>query len=582
MRQLHLLVASLAGLVLCAGSLLGDTTRAAASPLRLMPTEVDLLVQVPDPARLVRSVEKQPILEQMLGLAAVKEQLGSTSTRRFRQLVAYAEKSLGAKWPELLERLAGGGMALGLKFASTDAPLLLVVQGRDEKLTEKFLALAIEVVQSELARQEARYKVEEGNHHGIPAFKIGNVYLARIGATLLLANRKEAMARALNLHLGKKEPSLVDHPPIVEAGQLLPKNPLVTGWVNMRPVQQSQTGKDLYRSPRDNSQLTVLVGGYLDVLGRTPYVCAALAEQDTGYLVSVRAPRGRAGMGPDGDLHLPPRGQPGSRPLLEPKHVLYSSSYYLDVARIWSDREKLFPKVQADAMTGFDRNSGRVLGGVKLSTLLETAGPYQRIVVVNQSQHPYVTKPKTRFPAFALVTEMRQPERFGRSMGTLLRTGALLATNQFKLELCEEKHAGHEIAGYRFSEKAALKDDVNDVRFNFSPCFVQVGNQFVFCSTIELCRELIDLLIAEQKAPGKSHASSGRDRYHAKGFASLLVDLEDTLITQTILDQAVPPAEAKKQVDEAIKLVRGLGTLTTEVRYEAKQFRYDFHVQIRK
>ena len=35
-------------------------------------------------------------------------------------------------------------------------------------------------------------------------------------------------------------------------------------------------------------------------------------------------------------LHVPPPNKPGSRPLLEPKNVLYSESNFLDIARIWT------------------------------------------------------------------------------------------------------------------------------------------------------------------------------------------------------------------------------------------------------
>ena len=55
--------------------------------------------------------------------------------------------------------------------------------------------------------------------------------------------------------------------------------------------------------------------------------------------------------------------------MLEPKGVLYSSSFYFDFSSIWKDRAKLFPKVQADGLTAFDKSSGRVLGGVKISKL---------------------------------------------------------------------------------------------------------------------------------------------------------------------------------------------------------------------
>ena len=39
---------------------------------------------------------------------------------------------------------------------------------------------------------------------------------------------------------------------------------------------------------------------------------------------------------------VPPDGQPGSRPLLQPKNVLFSDSSYHDTSRVWTDRAKLF------------------------------------------------------------------------------------------------------------------------------------------------------------------------------------------------------------------------------------------------
>jgi hypothetical protein len=349
----------------------------------------------------------------------------------------------------------------------------------------------------------------------------------------------------------------------------------------MGPVQNSPAGRDLYKSPRDNAQLTVLIGKYLDVLGRTPFVCGALTAEKAEFRLTVRAPRGADGMGPDRLLHLPPKGEPGCRPLLEPKGVLYSSSFYLDVASIWKDRDKLFNKVQADGLTSFDKNSGRFLGGVRLSTLLETAGPYHRFVAVAQSTRSYKREPLVRLPAFAFVSELREPERFGRAMETLLRTAAILATDTFKLELKEEKHRDHDIVAYRFSEKAEVRDDVNDLRYNFTPCFVRVGNQFAICSTVELCKQLIDVLKDDMRSDRVTLAS-GADRFYSAGLAGYLRDIDDQLVTQTILDQAVPPAEARKQVDQIIQVLRGLGSLSTGLEFREKRFSFDVRVKLAK
>ena len=45
-------------------------------------------------------------------------------------------------------------------------------------------------------------------------------------------------------------------------------------------------------------------------------------------------------------------------------------------------------------------------------------------------------------------------------------------TNNMILKLVEEKHGDLTLVGYRFPEDVPLRGDTNDLRFNFSPCFV--------------------------------------------------------------------------------------------------------------
>ena len=80
----------------------------------------------------------------------------------------------------------------------------------------------------------------------------------------------------------------------------------------------------------------------MDALGRSPFVTIGLCQDKDGLRLSGRLPRGREGMGAVQAVFLPPEGKPGTRPPLTPKGVLYSESFYLDPARIWTDRAKLF------------------------------------------------------------------------------------------------------------------------------------------------------------------------------------------------------------------------------------------------
>jgi hypothetical protein len=254
-------------------------------------------------------------------------------------------------------------------------------------------------------------------------------------------------------------------------------------WLNLETVRKLPGADKVLTLPRNDANLTILFGNFLDLGARSPYLCAGFYRKGESLLTTLRVPRGREGMTAELDLHAAPADQPGIRPLLEPKGVMYSSSSYFDIGKFWEMREKLFTKEQVKTFEDFEKNSGRFLGGAKLSTLLTQVNPYQRLVVANQSKPGYKTSPKQPIPAFAFVVEMKEPEAFGKSMDTILRGVALLVGSQAKLKLAEEKHGDYTLVGYRFPEDTPLKGDNSDIRFNFSPCFVAVGNQFVAAST---------------------------------------------------------------------------------------------------
>src|SRR5207253_1226590 len=115
--------------------------------------------------------------------------------------------------------------------------------------------------------------------------------------------------------------------------------------------------------------LTVLFGGQIDVAARSPYLCAGLYQEKDGFLLTVRMPAGREGASADFALHVPPKDDPGLLPLLEPKGVVFSTSFFLDVSKVWEDREKLFNATQAKAIEDLDKNPGAALIGLKPSKL---------------------------------------------------------------------------------------------------------------------------------------------------------------------------------------------------------------------
>jgi hypothetical protein len=582
MRPLRPLLGGLACLALFAAVARAD---APPDPLRLVSDQADFFVEVKQPRQLVEAGTSTDLVKTLLALPPVREYYDSTSARRAFQLLGYFEKQLGAKWPELLDKLAGGGIVLSGKFGDDPQPALLVFQGTDADLMAKFYDTTLDVIAQELVRQgESKEAIKKGSYKDLPTVHVGDFHAARAGAALLVSNKEEALHLALDRHLDGGKHSLASVAAVKDSAQLLPPHALGRLWLNLETVKQKPQAKEIFTSPRNDVNLTVLFGGQLDVATRSPYLCAGLYQEKDGFLATVRLPAGREGGSADFALHVPPADGPGLLPLLEPKGVAYSSSFFLDVSKVWDDRTKLFNEKQAKAIEEAGKNPAVRLIGLAPDKVLKQAGARHRVVVVDQPKSAYKGAPPAQpIPAFAFVTEMRDPDEFSKSMDSSLRAAGLFGGAQYKLKITEEKHADYNIVGWRFPVDVKLEADAGNIRFSFSPCFVRVRNQFVFCSTLELCHQLVDLLDRETKGElPKGPRAATQSRFYGSGGAALLRGAQDVLVTQAVLDQAVTPEAAREQVKTLIDLVQRLGAVNTEVVYEAKQFRYDLRWKMGK
>jgi len=568
-----------AGWVLYLALLAAARGETPPDPLRLIPVQADFLIEVEQPRRLLETLTNHPLVKQLQAIDAIRELYQSTNVRRLYQLLAHVEKQLGVDRMEMLDRLSGGGAVLGVKIEGPSPPFLLVVQSKDEQMLRRLVGLALDLVEQELARQESSERIERESYRGIEGVRVGeNLHVTVLGSALVFSNQANALHQAVDLHLDNAQKSMRQVASVSEARAILGPDTLTWAWLNLESIRRLPGAKDTIELPGSQPILTVLFGTWLDQIRRAPFACAALSANDRDLALSIRTPRGRESLPAELATHVPPADQPGSRPLLEPKDVLFSTSYYLDIAKFWELRAKLFNEKLVRRFEEFDKSPPKFLSAFQFSNLAAQAGTYQRFVAAQQTKSGYTIAPGQAIPAFAFILEMREPEVFRKKAELALRTAALAATTQFKLQLVEEKHGDSVIVGYRFPKDGIFPQDAANIRFNFSPAFVAVGNQFILSSTIEFCHELVELLGKEAKEStlGCSPALV-RTQIYGSGGASVLEAFRDQLFTQTILDQAIPPEKAKEQVRAFTDWVRHLGVVRFEENYGPRDFRYDIH-----
>ena len=247
-----------------------------------------------------------------------------------------------------------------------------------------------------------------------------------------------------------------------------------------------------------------------------------------------------------------------------------SASYYLDVAHFWDNKAKFLSKDDLKELEKGEKFIAPFLGGKTLDEVFKKLGPYQRFVSTQPSTITPSSKEMTTFPgtSFALVLDLRDPT-FGKNLDKILRAGGLAATFQFGLRMKEEEYHGHKMVVYYVNEKSKAADIPLK---GLSPCFAQVGNQFMVSSTVELGRDLIDILDKEDRTVlhSASHAAAlrcgaGRQHQVCGGFTGLADGPEPGL---------VGPRSAE-EMKTLVELVRRLGTGEAEIHYGRNNFRLD-------
>jgi hypothetical protein len=562
-----------------------------SDPLRLVPPSANFVVKIERPRAIADLAVKLAGRPELEGFRGYRDYLESTNYRLFRQLVGHFEREFGNDWANLLDELAGDGIVVAVKIEKNPpAPTLVIVQGHDPKLMEKFYHKAIGVVEQELARQGIHDAYAMETYRGIEILHRGeDLHVALLGAAIALSNVRERLHSAIDLYLDPSKECLLKKQTLVDARALVPTDALAWTWMDLETAHKNPELKPLFTLPANFFPFHVLFGGLLDSLRRSPFFVASVREDRGTATLSLRLPGGTNGMHDLVRAHVPPEKQLGTQPLLAPPGTLFSASYYLDVASFWKQRAVLLPADQLKRVEEFDKSSKVILYGTQFSQFLEYAGARQRFVVAEQEDKGYSVKPENRQPAFALVLEMRDPDAFAKAIDGPLRGLAFLAGLKAPMSQFIEEHGASKskIIGYRFVENDGNKALADGILFNFSPSRVRVGNQYVLSSTVELARQLVDELEQEAKSREKQTVSSLstaidgtilQSRLSFSGVSNYLGAEKKQLVTQNMLEQGNSPEEADKEVSLLLQLLDHLGRVETTNRYMPDQYQFDLRI----
>jgi len=279
-------------------------------------------------------------------------------------------------------------------------------------------------------------------------------------------------------------------------------------------------------------------------------------------------------MGTDVELHLPRDPKVGGTlPLLAPKGVLFSHSFYFDLDTLYRKRAQIFPPELAKSITEGEQQISRFLIGSSLPKFLAQSGLHYRLVATGpEAVADYKTQPDQKLPAFAAVLSTRDPG-FAKTMTALIKAAALAAGQAAALKPWDEEIAGVPAFGYSFPENGKFPDDPQKLRFNYQPTFGAYKGQYVLASNKGLFRDLVGQLDREDRT--KVAPQNMQMRVYAGGAAAYASTAADQALAATIVGQAVKVGDARRQTEALFDYLQKLGTIGIETTYTANEFRFD-------
>ncbi len=523
---------------------------------------------------MIATVSAMPALQQ-------KEQDGGLA--EFKMIVGIFETNLGTDWKTAARTLLGGGATLAIY---PNESILLVVDGTDAKLLEKFRDFTTTLAKGEAAKKGNADSIRSAEYRGVTGWTAGpKLAHAVIGSRLIVANSSKNLKSVVDLREDGGG-TLANQAEFKAAKAAAGPNADAFLMVNMgvlKQVPDVQKGLDSFANPIGS----LLLAGVAESMRAANVVTLALdVDGDTISLAAmsdgkVDAEKSSVSFAQTGDGS-------GALPNLKVPGLLAGLSFYRDMHGFYSAKDDLFPE-RTGGLIFFENMMGIFFSGRDLTDeVLAETGPEIRVLVAQQKYDENVGTPKTQIPAFAAILRMKDPEKFSvvveeawqKAVGLVNFTRGQQAEPGLIID--RPTHGDTKFTVARFAAPKVEERTDADTRFNFNPALAMPNGYLVLSSTEGLARDLIDALKKEA-----SETLAGIKDVHSlaeldgTNLASILNANREQLVRNNMLEDGNTRSQAEMAIDSLLAIVGHLGQTKFEIRNESGATQARFVIELK-
>lgn len=409
------------------------------------------------------------------------------------------------------------------------------------------------------------------------------LFMAEKDNWLVLASTRSLVEKTLAFKAGQGTDSkpLNQDAPFVAMQKQTGGGHLARVYLNADMVKQAQGGR-VSPAKLDNGGVSLFNGGFNELLNHTSFAAVALGLNDERLALALHVGAKGSALPATYQPYFPARAQ-AVEALPEVPGLIAAWTLNRDFAGWYQKREELLQESALPEFDKFESGLANILPNRDFgSDILPTIGRNLTVLAAPQSFQHLDAKPGVQLPGFGLIVDLAKPEEGAEIMQLLFQTLTSIANLNAGQQgrqpwlLSSETHHGVQIHFGKYSQKP--KGERLPIIFNFMPAAARVGNRFVLCSSIDLCRQLIDSYSQPAGKLADGNTLDSRIEVRGEPLAKALEANQELLEARSV-QEGKSPEQAKTEVTTLFKLLRAIesfritsGEVTDgyEVRVEAK------------
>jgi Protein of unknown function (DUF3352) len=529
--------------------------------IELLPPGMIAFAEILKPYDVLSAVYDHKLARRLESLEQVRAAMQKKQYLEFKAVVAIIESQMGLPWRRIVEQATGGGLYVATDASPTGA--IILARATDNTIHANLLATL-----TKLASQDAKGKgkpdpVKIQDYRGIKVYTVEKTRFAVVEDWLVITNNDKLGKQIVDRIRDKPETSLASDPQFAKAHRSMGASTIAWVYVNAAALRDAGVGKDLLSGNAQNPLAELFLGGILNALHHTPYVTLALESGDRHVRLSISAPYDREWAKDSREYYFGPEGKGAAPPQIFVDDTIVSVSSYRDVAAMWRGAGDLFNEQMNEELAKADSGLTTLFGGKDFGEdILGAFRPETQVVVARQHFAKGQPVPDIQLPAFAIIAEMKDPEKmrpelrrtFQSLIGFANIVGAM--NGQPQLDLDMEKSGDTQFVTSSYLPDPKAKDSkVVKLNYNFSPSIAFAGERFVVASTNALAHSLATASVSERPARDADRVVNANAELRFDPLQNILKDNRGQLVAQNMLKEGHTKDEADRDVAILLELI---------------------------